>query len=642
MAGSMNTQKLTNVVDFQVDKTSFDKAKKSLADLKKFSEGIQPSLNMTKAKKDFKQIEQYAENIAKHMKAARAGGSPTPPPAPPRVGGSGGGKGGGSGGGPGRGGSGISRADTAQLRRENFNYRASRFATVDSSRIEQSTRLVEAATKQYENQAISASRMNQILAHELNTLREIDRQNRAIANQQQAETRREERAAKARQLREDRERARQARDQQRESDRRTERRRDRLREYGNGILGLNPGMLAGGLIGAGALAGIGKIRGNLDETADRVNYAGQAARNVEVNPNLLMALTNWGQANGVDSANMTKSVDQVKDVREKLASSVTTSSLNKKGQWAGGNSGVNEIMNQFGWNVADIKKMQHNPVDFLQNVVNAGQAKGMSDGQIGNLLENLGDDLSHFVRAFKNNGAELLQSSRDLVTSGNNLTQEQIDAAHKYTVMGAAMDRIGDGLSNKLLDGFVNQLNPSITAEFQKNLVALGPTVKDLGNFMGATVNKLMAAGNAIDNYVRTTLSPAWNNTTGPKQDLDASGNYYHDSFAGWVLDNSWGGAALKGALGWGGHQGDNAMPLNTAPISDYGDSYKSGSLSRGVAQQQMSVNQAPIINVPPSIVNITMTPTPGFGNLIDAKIEQSQKFSQQYLARSIASSVTN
>jgi len=658
MAGSsLNTQKLTNVVDFKVDKRSFNAAKKSLEDLKKFSEGIKPSIKMTQTKKDFKEMEKYAKSIAKHMENARkggAGGRPPVPPVPPaggggRRGGGSGGAGGGRGGrgaGGGRGGAGGTRLDTAQLRRENFNFRAGQFGNVSRQDREAATKAVNDVTKAYEEQRISASRMNQVIAHQLSELRQKNRLAMQDLENQRKRMRlleteaRQEDARRDRQRRQEEAQAKRQRERDaRDARRRREERRDRFTRAG---LGLSPGLLLGGVAGAAAIQGISRIKGNLSDSADRINYVGQAAKNIEVNPNVIQALTAWGQNNGVDSANMTKSVDQIKDIREKLASSVTTSELNKKGEWTKGNAGVNEIMNQFGWNLDDIKSMQHNPIDFLQSVVGAGQQKGLSDGQIGNLLENLGDDLSHFVRAFKNNGQEILDASAGLVKSGSNLTDSQVDAAHRYVTMGQTMDKIEEGLSNKFLDGFVSSLDPKVMDEFQQHIKNLGPSIDGLGKWLGDIVNYGAGFSNWLSTFNEkfnykpdgTQRTPGEIYGTDPRP---SSGNAIADAYGTGMGDGS--PSFLKrwaNDLGW-----IDPVGLNTAPISDIGQGYKYGSLNQSVSQQQQSVNMggAPIINIPSDIVRVEVTPSSTFGDILDVKIQDSQRFNHNSLIRDISSS---
>ncbi len=656
MAGSsLNTQKLTNVVDFKVDKRSFNAAKKSLEDLKKFSEGIKPSIKMTQTKKDFKEMEKYAKSIAKHMQNARnggAGGRPPVPPTPPPAGGGRGGRGGrgGSGGGRGgrggRGGASGSRAETAQLRRENFLHRSGQLTNVGREARESATKAVEDAVKAYEEQRISASKMNQVLAIQLSTLRRIHRQETQNANDALREMERRDRLSEAERKAEARREAAAAREAERRRIRENRdlerRRRLRNERWGRAGLGLSPGLLAGSAFSIAAIQGISRIKGNLSESADRINYVGQAAKNVEVNPNVIQALTAWGQSNGVDSANMTKSVDQIKDIREKLASSVTTSELNKKGEWTKGNAGVNEIMNQFGWNLDDIKSMQHNPIDFLQSVVNAGQQKGLSDGQIGNLLENLGDDLSHFVRAFKNNGQGLLDASKSLVESGSNLTDSQVDAAHRYVTMGQTMDKIEEGLSNKFLDGFVNSLDPETVQEFQQHIKNLGPSIDGLGHLFGDLINGGMKFSNWMTTFADkfnfkpdgTPKTPGQQYGTDP---LPSTGNAIADAYGTGMGDGS--PSFLKrwaNDLGW-----IDPVSLNSAPISSVGQGYKYGSLSQSVAMQQQSVNGggAPIINIPSDIVKVEVNPSSAFGDILDVKIQDNQRFSHNSLIRDITSS---
>ncbi|MFV2335288.1 hypothetical protein ACNITL_27005, partial [Escherichia coli] len=84
------------------------------------------------------------------------------------------------------------------------------------------------------------------------------------------------------------------------------------------------------------------------------------------------------------------------------------------------------ILNQFGWNKADISKYQDNPLDFVQAVQNEGQRRGMSDASIGHLFEDLGNDMSYLVPVLKNNGEAFNSTLKMLVDTGQTLNDQQV------------------------------------------------------------------------------------------------------------------------------------------------------------------------------------------------------------------------
>ncbi|MDE4076640.1 hypothetical protein PWP92_20380 [Enterobacter hormaechei subsp. xiangfangensis] len=121
-----------------------------------------------------------------------------------------------------------------------------------------------------------------------------------------------------------------------------------------------------GFIGAtAALAGGASILGRVRETAnDNLDLVRQSER-VKTNPNAIKTMVAWGQQHGVDSANTSKAVDNMKDVRERLAMTVNDSQF-KNGEWKGGDGGITSIMNKFGWSKDQISKFQDSPLDFVQ------------------------------------------------------------------------------------------------------------------------------------------------------------------------------------------------------------------------------------------------------------------------------------
>ncbi|NEM19032.1 hypothetical protein G3V96_30380, partial [Escherichia coli] len=127
----------------------------------------------------------------------------------------------------------------------------------------------------------------------------------------------------------------------------------------------------------------------------------------------------------------------------------------KNGEWKGGDGGITSIMNKFGWSKDQISKFQDSPLDFVQATVNEGQRRGMSQAQIGTLIESLGDDLMHYTDMFMNNGAEYNKTLKQLVESGQTLNDEQIKQTCAYGVLAVAMRNLMNGVANSLFTGFM-------------------------------------------------------------------------------------------------------------------------------------------------------------------------------------------
>jgi hypothetical protein len=487
----INTSKIKNTVTFTVDKESLKEAKDAIKSVKTFAESIEPALNMTKMKRQMKEVEAYAKRLQKQMPRYGEGNTPSPnsvptpkqPTPPPKRPSSPGDK---------EHRRAMRREELGNLRVENFGYRASQFPKADIATLNQAKNIVEQTVALYKKEEVSLARLNQVMAHQLDTLRRSHREKVADVEEEVRNIRRvrreQEAQAKAQIRHRERLRKMQEREEKRERDSRRrdrERRFDRARE---GITGLSPRLIASTLLGAGLFEGISRIREGLAAAAERTNLVSRGAQNVQTNPNAILTMRTWGELNGVDSANIIKAIDNIKDVRERLGNSAMMSQFDEKsGKWKGGDSGINDIMNQFGWTKDQIAQFQNRPLDFIQATVNEGQRRGMNSAQIGRLMENLGDDLMHYQRMFSDNGKEYIQTLNQLINSGAALTNEQIDAAQNYTKMATQFSLYGEGFSNNFLTGFMDAMKDS--PDFAKNVDTFMQAAKGLGKATGDLAN---------------------------------------------------------------------------------------------------------------------------------------------------------
>lgn len=219
--------------------------------------------------------------------------------------------------------------------------------------------------------------------------------------------------------------------------------------------GGNAPIVGGGVLGSLALTagslGVGqRIVDKGNENLDLV----RKSELVKTNPNVVKTMVAWGQQHGVDSANVDKVTDNFKDVRERIAMTLNDSQF-KNGEWKGGDGGITSIMNKFGWGKEQIKSFQDRPADLLQAVTNEGQRRGMSQAQIGTLIESLGDDLMHYTDMFMNNGAEYNKTLKQLVDSGQTLNEEQIKQTLAYGDLSVAMGNLMNGVDNSMFTGFM-------------------------------------------------------------------------------------------------------------------------------------------------------------------------------------------
>ena len=266
--------------------------------------------------------------------------------------------------------------------------------------------------------------------------------------------------------------------------------------------------------GIGSMFAAGNLAGRIKQTGDENLELIRMSERVKTNPNAIKTMVTWGQQHGVDSANVDKATDNMKDVRERLAMTVNDAQM-KNGEWKGGDGGITTIMNKFGWSKEQISKYQDNPLDFIQATVNEGQRRGMSQAQIGTLIESLGDDLMHYTDMFLNNGAEFIKTLRQLADSGQTLNDEQIKQIMEYGDLTTKMAALTNGLDINLFTGFMDGFGKSgdQLTENTKNLNESAHLLGEgLGNLAtqvtGATV-QISQSVQAINDYLKSKF-PEW------------------------------------------------------------------------------------------------------------------------------------
>lgn len=299
--------------------------------------------------------------------------------------------------------------------------------------------------------------------------------------------------------------------------------------------------------GIGSMFAAGNLAARIKQTGDENLELIRMSERVKTNPNAIKTMVTWGQQHGVDSANIIKATDNMKDVRERLAMTVTNAQM-KNGEWKGGDGGITTIMNKFGWSKEQIGKFQDSPLDFLQATVNEGQRRGMSQAQIGNLIESLGDDLMHYTDMFMNNGAEFIKTLRQLKESGQTLNDEQIRQIMEYGTLTTKMSALTNGLDINLFTGFMDGFGKSgdQLTENTKNLNESAHLLGEgLGNLAtqvtGATV-QISQSVEAINQYLRDKF-PSWfsgdNNQPAAQVLYNGVTGGSADAVAAWIRSNT-------------------------------------------------------------------------------------------------------
>lgn len=375
--------------------------------------------------------------------------------------------------------------------------------------------------------------------------------------------------------------------------------------------GGNAPIVGGGVLGSLALTAgsLGVGQRIIDKGNENLDLVRQSAL-VKTNPNAIMTMVAWGQQHGVDSANTDKATDNMKDVRERLAMTVTNGQF-KDGKWTGGDGGITTIMNKFGWSKEQIAKYQDNPLDFLQATVNEGQRRGMSQAQIGNLIESLGDDLMHYTDMFMNNGEQFTSTLKKLVESGQTLNDEQIKQTLAYGDLSVAMGNLMNGLNNSMFTGFMKGFADGgdelvkNTEVINQSAGLLGEGLGDLAKQVTGFVGEISSVVSDLNSALRQRFPEWFSDTKKPAvQNLyDGAVGGSANATADWIQDKTGFDTrsvapAIMDWLGVGNQQAGTAA--NQYSLS--GENLRASAMS-------LSSGNAPAYNLNPTF-NLTVAPT--------------------------------
>lgn len=358
-----------------------------------------------------------------------------------------------------------------------------------------------------------------------------------------------------------------------------------IKEKGLNVIGGGTGFIAvtaAFAAGAGVLA---RVRETANDNLDLV----RKSDSVKVNPNAVKALVQANRQRGIDS-NYDTITDNCKDVRERLGESVTNSQFDQKsGKWKSGNGAIDNILNQFGWNKADISKYQDNPLDFVQAVQNEGQRRGMSDASIGHLFEDLGNDMSYLVPVLKNNGEAFNSTLKMLVDTGQTLNDQQVQDTYAWGDLSTTLQAVNNGFNQNLTSGFLEGFG-NAGKDLAENTAALNETAKSLGSGLGNLLAQVTGFTKEItddlskfNGWMKETFPSLYSdpNKTAPDAIYDKAVN----GSANWVADHIQDatgfdtrsvGPAIMDWLGVGG--GDAGTAANQYSLS--GDSLRDSAMS--------------------------------------------------------------
>ncbi|QMM78102.1 hypothetical protein HVW95_19870 [Escherichia coli] len=570
----INTSKIKNTVTFSVDKDSLKKAKDSITGLKEFAENIKPAkLRFDNVTKGYKKAQNEVDKITKKQAQADKANAKAQLAAQ-RV---------------------VAREQKALAARKEkaelklLDVSSSISAMHRLSVAEQYKAIAQAReiALQYERGAISLARMN-------SQMKRLQQQQRKINGNRNAH-------AKA---------------------------YAPVKGGGSGNAATMGALLFGGATAAAGVMAVSKaseFMANSFANAETQGELIQRARLGGVDVNQMYNITEWAYRNGVDSMmgdqGARKYLDQMKDVRERAAKSYSEAELVKdkktgKSEWKGGDNAINELLNIGVINKSDLKKFADNPAGLISKAVNGMMKKGFSDSQIGQRLEDLGDDLMLTSKYWQRSVKDVQESINQQKASGKWLTETQQDSIVKFRELNRQLSQLSDARQVAFVDGFMKSLDPKVTEEFLKNLSNLTPYFTKLGEATGSLFEAIMKIVNWFNrnddktDAIQKNLgdAPPLSNE-GMKQNLS---NLVPDQYKGagtatTTPDNSH--SLFNTIKGWlfddnASSVSDVKMSVSEAPITNL----KQGALNN-LAMTTPAYNLSPVFNLNPTFEVVTEVP---------------------------------
>ncbi|HDJ8773867.1 TPA: hypothetical protein PRP95_004739 [Escherichia coli] len=566
----INTSKIKNTVTFSVDKDSLKKAKDSITGLKEFAENIKPAkLRFDTVTKGYKKAQSEVDKIAqqkakteKQNQRAQAAAARAQARQQQQI---------------------AARSEKAALKLLDVGSSISAMHRLSVAEQYKAIAQAREIAKQYEQGAISLARMN-------SQMKRLQQQQRKINGNRKAQL--------------------------------------APVKGGSGNSATMGALLFGGATAAAGVMAVSKtseFMANSFANAETQGELIQRARLGGVDVNQMYNITEWAYKNGVDSMmgdqGARKYLDQMKDVRERAAKSyseaeyVVDKKTGKGGEWKGGDNAINELLNIGVINKSDLKKFADNPAGLISKAVNGMMKKGFSDSQIGQRLEDLGDDLMLTSKYWQRSVKDVQESINQQKASGKWLTETQQDSIVKFRELNRQLSQLSDARQVAFVDGFMKSLDPKVTEEFMKNLSNLTPYFTKLGEATGSLFEAIMKIVNWFNRNDDKTDAIQKNmgdapplSNEGMKQNLSnlVPNQYKGAGTATTTPDNSHSlFDTIKGLLfDDNSSVSDVKMSVSEAPITNL----KQGALNN-LAMTTPAYNLSPVFNLNPTFEVVTEVP---------------------------------
>lgn len=421
-----------------------------------------------------------------------------------------------------------------------------------------------------------------------------------------------------------------------------------------GLMGLGTGALAGAGIGAAAYGAYSWGKDAVTAQEERSEIV-QRARLGGVDYNFLQSLGQFAQANGIDSGIGTqgarKNLDVAKDVSEKLADGALNAKRNKQGEWTGAPTGINTALNM-GYTPKQLKEWAKNPFGFVSSYTNTMQSKGLSEQEILHNLEDLGDDLGLYAKAFMNGGKALTDQVDVLKRNGQWLDEAQQDQLVQYRKFNQELSILSDSQKLAFFEGFMSEIDPETMREFKEAMQEALPFFKGAGAAAGDLVSGLIKLTNWItgklnllngDNTTKEAVSQHYGTTSAPAlpgsnpvanaygaRQPKADGTHEHNAFD---TMREW----------WNGTSG-------AQDVSSYAQSANGDYSPVSMLKQSAAATATPPVNntvvqpvvlqnqLPEGLIRLTISPDPTFGNMLNATVDQRINDNNQRMVLAVSS----
>lgn len=421
------------------------------------------------------------------------------------------------------------------------------------------------------------------------------------------------------------------------------------------LMGLGTGALAGAGIGAAAYGAYSWGKEAVTAQEERSEIV-QRAKLGNVDYNALVAQSQYATANGIDSGmgiqGMRKLLDNYKDIQDRIGQTLNEAKYDKKsGEWKGGDQGILSAVNTAGFTLKDLQSYQKNPMGFVSAYTNTLEKQGKSPEQILASLEQLGDDLGLYHKAFMNGGKALTDQVDVLKRNGQWLDEAQQNQLVAYRKFNQELSILSDSQKLAFFEGFMSEIDPETMREFKEAMQEALPFFQGVGRAAGDVVDGLMKLTNWItgklnllngDNTTKEAVSQHYGTTSAPAQpgsnpvanaygasQPKADGTHQpnvFDTFHDW-----WNGTS-------------DAKDVSSYAQSTNGD-YSPVSMLKQSAAAPVKPANAPIMQpvvlqnqLPEGLIHLTISPDPTFGNMLNATVDQRISDNNQRMVLAVSS----